>query len=75
MHHQAALVLARQLAPAEPMLAASALNGLGIVCKDTRRLGDAAQLYADALALAERAGSRPPSTGVPVPQPRRARAR
>ena len=51
--HREALALAERLQPADPVLVASALNGLGVVLQDTRQYAHAAWTYHRALALAE----------------------
>ena len=52
-HHSRAVALVSGTT-AEPMLLAAALNGLGIVFKDTGRFADAASTYQEALVIAER---------------------
>ena len=48
-HHRRAVAIARDLSSADPLLLVAALNGLGIICKDTDRFaGRRAQLSAGA---------------------------
>ena len=52
-HHDRAVAMARDLSSADPLLLVAALNGLGLVYKDTDRFVDAACHYQSALAIAE----------------------
>ena len=52
-HHSRAVALASGTT-AEPLLLSAALNGLGIVFKDTGRFAEAASTYREALVIAER---------------------
>jgi tetratricopeptide (TPR) repeat protein len=52
--HRLAIKIASDLRPAEPLLLAASVNGLGIVYKDTQRFTEAARHYVQALVLSEK---------------------
>ncbi len=52
-HHDRAVAMARDLCAADPLILVAALNGLGLLYKDTDRFVDAACHYQSALAIAE----------------------
>ena len=74
--HREALSLAEHLQPADPVLVASALNGLGIVFTDTRQYANAAcTLPPRTDPRRGRPRPRRPASRRPAPQPGRARPR